>query len=119
MTHLHITSWVLGFILFIVAMMLYKQNNEKPAKIVHMILRLDYLLILYSGGGLLGNYLANSGMPILAEAITKGIAGIWLIAAMEMILVKIKKGKPTKGLWIQFVIATIIVMVLGFVRLPM
>ena len=41
MTHLHITSWVLGFILFIVAMMLYKQNNEKPAKIFHMSLRLD------------------------------------------------------------------------------
>lgn len=95
------------------------RENAKPAKILHMILRLDYLFLLYTGGSLLWNYIANSGMPILAEAITKGLAGIWLIAAMEMILVKKTKGKPTKSFWIQFWIAFIIVLVLGFVRLPM
>ncbi|MFD1850041.1 YisL family protein [Oceanobacillus bengalensis] len=117
MTHMHITSWVLGFILFIVAFVLLKQG--KNAKVVQMILRLDYLFILYTGGALLGDYISNSGMPILAEAITKGVAGVWLIAAMEMILVKSSKNKSVTGVWIQFVIALIIVMVLGFVRLPM
>lgn len=119
MTHMHITSWVLGFILFFVAYAMLNGGKGKPAKIVQMILRLDYLFILYTGGHLLGIYFGNIQMPLFAEAITKGLAGIWLIGAMEMILVKKAKGKTTKGAWIQFIIALIIVMVLGFVRLPM
>ncbi|RKQ31312.1 YisL family protein [Oceanobacillus halophilus] len=118
MTHMHITSWVLGFILFAVALVLLNQGKEKPAKIVQMILRLDYLFILYTGGDLIGGYFASIQMPLFAEAITKAVAGIWLIAAMELILVKKAKGKPVKSWWIQFIIALIIVMVLGFVRLP-
>ncbi|WP_085992762.1 DUF1516 family protein [Oceanobacillus senegalensis] len=119
MTHMHITSWVLGFILFIVVIALQNQGKAKPAKIVQMILRLDYLFILYTGGDLLGGYFASIQMPLFAEAITKAIAGIWLIAVMEMILVKKAKAKPAKAGWIQFVIALIIVLVLGFIRLPM
>ncbi|AXI08754.1 DUF1516 family protein [Oceanobacillus sp. 143] len=119
MTHMHITSWVLAIILLIIAIMLRKQGKAKPAKIVHMILRLDYLFILYTGGALLAMYFSNIVMPIFAEAMVKGLAGIWLIAAMEMILIKISKGKPTTSAWIQFVIALIIVLVLGFVRLPL
>ncbi|RLL45044.1 DUF1516 family protein [Oceanobacillus piezotolerans] len=117
-THMHITSWVLGFILFIIAYMLIKQGKQKQAKIVHMILRLDYLFILYTGGTLTANYIVNAQMPMLAEAITKALAGIWLIAAMEIILVKINKGKSAKSGWIQFIIALILVLILGFARLP-
>ncbi|WP_324609864.1 YisL family protein [Oceanobacillus damuensis] len=116
---MHITAWVLGFILFVAAMMMQKQRKAKPAKIIHMILRLVYLFILYTGGVLVWEYIQNSGMPILAEAITKGIAGIWIIAAMERILVKLSNGERTKGVWIEFWIALVIVLVLGFVRLPM
>jgi len=119
MTHMHITSWVLGLILLIIALVMYKQDKAKPAKIIHMILRLDYLFILITGGILVWDYIAGYEMPILAEAITKGVAGIWLIAAMEMILVKTSKGKSAKSPWIQLVIALIIVLVLGFFRLPM
>ncbi|MGJ9459355.1 YisL family protein [Oceanobacillus sp. CF4.6] len=119
MTHMHITAWVLGIILFFLAISMRDRDNAKAAKMLHMILRLVYLFILYTGGVLVWDYIANSGMPILAEAITKGLAGIWMIAAMEMILVKKSKGKPTKSFWIQFWIALIIVLVLGFVRLPM
>ncbi len=115
---MHITSWVLGFILFAVAIVLLNQGKEKPAKIVQMILRLDYLFVLYTGGALLALYFQNIQMPLFAEAITKGLAGLWLIAAMELILVKKAKGKPANSWWIQFVIALILVIVLGFVRLP-
>ena len=38
MLHMHVTSWILGLILFLVALFLYKQGNEKGGKIVHMIL---------------------------------------------------------------------------------
>ncbi|WP_066187028.1 MULTISPECIES: YisL family protein [Gracilibacillus] len=116
MTHLHITAWVLAVILLFVSYAMYKKGS-KAGKILHMILRLDYLLILYSGGDLIADYFigTNSYLP---EAIVKGVAGIWVIAAMEMILVKTAKSKPAKSFWIQFIIAFIIVLVLGFGRLP-
>ncbi|MBY7143079.1 YisL family protein [Virgibacillus sp. NKC19-3] len=114
-THLHVTSWVLAFILFAVAYILHKQGKAKGAKIVQMILRLDYLLILYSGGALLVNYF-NS--PMMGEAIFKGIAGIWAVLAMEMILVKMSRREPTKSWWIQAIIAVLITIILGFGRLP-
>ncbi|WP_163972007.1 YisL family protein [Oceanobacillus halotolerans] len=117
MTHMHITSWALALILFIIGLVMYKQGNNKPAKIIHMVLRLIYLLILYTGGDLIANYFGGS--DYMAEAIVKGLAGVWVIAAIEMILVKTKKDKPVKSWWIQLVIALVITLVLGFWRLPM
>ncbi|NBJ69189.1 MULTISPECIES: YisL family protein [Clostridia] len=116
-THLHITAWALGFILFVIAYVMYKKGNTKAGKIIHMILRLDYLLILYSGGELITPYF--NGGDLLPEAIVKGVAGIWMIVIMEMLLVRLPKQKPLKALWIQFIIAVLLLLVLGFVRLPM
>ena len=120
MLHMHVTSWILGIILLLVAVFLYKQGKAKGGKIVHMILRLVYLLIIFSGGYLLFDvYLANFSMPMGMEAITKGLAGIWVVGAMEMILVKTSKGKPAKSGWIQLLIALVLVLVLGYIRLPL
>ena len=123
-THLHITSWVLAIILMIITLVLYKQGKGKGGKIVHMILRLDYLLILYSGGALLSyllkhDFSASYGNSLLPEVIVKGLAGLWVIAVIELICVKTAKGKSTKGAWIQFVIAVLITLALGFGRLPL
>ncbi|WP_277678521.1 YisL family protein [Gracilibacillus dipsosauri] len=120
MTHLHITAWVLALILLVISYSMYKNGNNKVGKIIHMIVRLDYLLILYSGGSLFADY-ATAGLPefpLLGELIVKLIAGLWVISSIEMILVKASKQKPAKSFWIQFVIAFIIVLVLGFFRLP-
>lgn len=119
MTHMHITSWALGLILFLVALALYKKNSNKPATIVHMILRLVYLFIIVTGGLLTWDYIQGYGMPLLGEAIVKALAGLWIVVVMEGILVATKKGKAVTGKWIQFFIALIIVIVLGFFRLPM
>ncbi|ASK60828.1 hypothetical protein CFK37_00705 [Virgibacillus phasianinus] len=115
-THLHVTAWALAFILFIIVVLLNKSGKEKGAKILHMILRLDYLLILYSGGSLLANYFGGS--PMMGEAIFKGLAGLWAIFSMEMIAIKMPRNEPTKSFWIQLIIAVILTMVLGFGRLP-
>lgn len=115
-THLHITSWVLAFILFIVVLILNKKGKAKGAKIVQMILRLDYLLILYSGGELLAYYF-NTNM--VGEAIFKGLAGIWAIFALEMISLKSGRKEPTKSWWIQLIIAVVLTLILGFGRLPL
>ncbi|WP_010529906.1 YisL family protein [Lentibacillus jeotgali] len=113
-THLHVTSWVLAFILFIVIVILNKSGKAKGAKILQMILRLDYLLILYSGGTLLAAYFNG---PQMGEAIFKGLAGIWAIFAMEMISMKSGREEPTKSWWIQLVIAILLTLILGFGRL--
>ncbi|GAB4073936.1 YisL family protein [Barrientosiimonas marina] len=114
-THLHITSWVLAFILFAVVLILNKSGKTKGATIVQMILRLDYLLILFSGGQLLFAYFGNA---MMGEAIFKGLAGIWAILAMEMISLKSGREEPLKGWWIQLIIAVLLTLILGFGRLP-
>lgn len=115
-THLHVTAWVLALILLIVSLVLHKNGSRRGAKITHMILRLDYLIIILSGIDLLRHYFGGSMLP---EAIIKSVAGLWAIFAMEMILVRSGKGSSTKGAWIQLVIAFVIALALGFGRLPL
>ncbi|MFC4559225.1 YisL family protein [Virgibacillus kekensis] len=113
-THLHVTAWVLAFILFAIVVILNKSGKAKGAKITQMILRLDYLLILYSGGSLLAAYF---GGPQMGEAIFKALAGIWAIFAMEMISMKSGREEKTTSWWIQLAIAVILTLILGFGRL--
>lgn len=118
MAHLHITAWVLAIILLFVVTTFYKQGKAKPGKILHMILRLDYLILLYSGGSLLSNYMKFGAGSHMGELVIKVLAGLWTIVTIEMIAVRMNKGKPTKGWWIQFAVAAIIAILLGFLRLP-
>lgn len=114
MAHLHITAWVVAFILLFVVTSFYKQGKAKPGKILHMILRLIYLVILYSGGSLFASYSNYS-----VELFIKVIAGIWAIVAIELITVRTNKGEPTGAWWTQFVIMAAIAIILGFTRLPL
>jgi len=114
MTHLHITSWVLAFILLMIVTMFYKQQKNKPAKILHMILRLDYLLILFSGGHLFAAYPDYSAILFI-----KIIVGIWAIAAMEMVSVGMSKNRQVRGWVIQLVVVSLVAIYLGFFQLPM
>src|SRR5699024_12829907 len=95
-TNLIITSWLLSYIVLAVVVMLHKQGNAIAGKIVQMILRLDYLVILYSGGDLLAVYFNGEDTFL---AIIKALAGIWVIVAMEMIAVKTAKDKPVGSWW--------------------
>lgn len=114
MAHLHITGWVLAILLLFLVVNFYKQEKGSLGKILHMILRLDYLVILASGAILFFSYHQISG-----ELIVKVLAGLWTIVSIEMITVKTNKKAPTKSWWIQFVVAAIIAILLGFTRLPL
>lgn len=114
---MHITSWVLAFILLVLVIMLHRQGKKKASKVLHMILRLDFLFILYTGGTLFSYYLPSSDM--LPEVIVKVVAGLWAIIAMEMIALKVKKDLPSRSWMIQLIIASVIAIALGFGRLPM
>ena len=115
MIHIHVTTWFVTLVLFFVALYLLKAEKRKPLKIVQMVLRLFYLLVL--GTGL--HLLAAAYQFKVLDANIKGIVGLWIIFLMEFILTRGGKGKPTKVFWIQLVIALILVFYYGYVRLPL
>ena len=114
MIHVHITAWLLTLILFFVAISLNKSGKAKGVKIIQMILRVLYLLIIATGVGLL-----FSVYKIDVWYILKAVVGLWIIGLFEMILSRIIHKRRTSTFWIQFVVAWLLVLYLGFVKLPM
>lgn len=112
MTHAHISTWVVALILFVVAFILQKSGKEKGAKIVSMVLRVFYILIVTTGVLLLLE------INITGEYFLKAVVGVIVIGLMEMISVRTRKAKATKVLWILFALALAYVIYLGF-SMPM
>jgi hypothetical protein len=113
-THAHITAWVIALILFGAALVLHKGGNEKGRKMVQMILRIFYLLVLLTGILLFSKH--QSYNPGLYGA--KFLGGVIVIAMMEMILIRLAKNKGTGVFWAIFVIALAVTFILG-VKLPL
>lgn len=111
MTHFHVSAWTLAIVLFIITFFVMKSDREKPAKILHMIVRVFYILILATGADLLRIYFTNDvwGAPIL-----KAIIGILVIGFMEMILIRTKKSKSTGMFWGLWVVSLIAVFFMGY-----
>lgn len=107
-THLHITAWFIGIILFLIGAL-------KPNKGLHMALRVIYLLIIVTGGALFikamefGQNL-NYGIKL--------ILGVLVIGMMEMILVRRSKDRPATAFWVLFAIFLFLTLFYGF-KLPM
>jgi hypothetical protein len=108
-TDLHITTWVIAIILFFVALAM------KNPKVIHMILRVFYILIIVSGVALFIKGM-DFGQGMLYGL--KFLAGILVIGMMEMSLVKKKKGKPFTTFVVLFFVFFLIALFLGF-KLPM
>ncbi|MEH7108236.1 YisL family protein [Bacillus sp. JJ1764] len=114
MIHGHVTAWALALILFFVALSLHKSGKTKGFKVIQMILRVLYLLIIASGVGLLFMVYKIDIWYIL-----KAVAGLWIIGLFEMILSRIANNRRTSIFWIQFIVAWLLVLYLGFDKLPM
>jgi len=108
MTHMHITAWVLAVILLIVATVQLKKGNQKAYKIAHMILRIDYLLIIASG------IVMITTTKLTGDYAGKAILGVIVIGLTEMLLVKMNKGKPVKGISIALAAFFVVVVAFGF-----
>lgn len=111
MIHLHITAWLIAVVLLFVTVSMYEKGK---GTVPHMIMRLMYLVIIFSGIMLFMSYASHS-----FELAIKLIVGLWAIVAMELTSVKAKKGKSTRAGWTQFWIAFILTLILGFGRLPL
>lgn len=107
-THLHITTWVIGVVLFVIAAM-----GAKPNKGLHMALRLFYILIIISGAAL---FFKHQGIDNMMYGI-KFLMGILTIGMMEMTLVKKAKGQAYNLFMILFAVFLFITLFLGF-KLP-
>lgn len=109
-THLHITTWVIALVLFLVAAL-----GSSKSKGIHMALRLFYILIIITGGALFIEAMSfDQGMLYGI----KFLLGILVIGMMEMILVRQSKNKKTSTFWILFAIFLFAVLFMGF-KLPM
>jgi hypothetical protein len=106
--HSHITAWLIAFVLFFVVIGLNSRGKQKGSKIVSMILRSFYILILLTGTMLLVNYANITTLLILKAAV-----GVWVIGALEMILMKSKKKELKIGSWFQLIVAFSLVLYLG------
>ena len=110
-THLHMTTWVVGLVLFFIAAF-----SAKKLTGVHMTLRVVYILIIISGTALFLEYRdmiasMNDGSGMTYDM--KFMFGILLIGFMEMVLVRKNKGKSTAIVWALFAISLIAVLYLG------
>lgn len=110
-THLHITTWVIGIVLFLVAA--FMNRESKGRKIVHMILRLFYVLIIISGLALFIEWSSSDAM----QYGLKFLFGLLTIGMMEMVLIRSKKQKSVTLFWVLFVVFLFVTMFFGF-KLP-
>lgn len=110
-THLHITTWVIGLILFAVAAIM--THGSKGRKITHMILRLFYILILVTGGALFFEYSSADAM----QYGLKFLFGLLTIGMMEMVLVRSAKNKSVTLFWILLAVFLFVTLYYGF-KLP-
>lgn len=108
MTHMHLTAWVLAVILLIVATVQLKKGNQKAYKTTHMILRIDYLLIIASGIDMIAR------TKLTGDYAGKAILGVIVIGLTEMLLVKMNKGKPVKGISIALAAFFVVIVAFGF-----
>lgn len=113
-THAHITTWGIALILFIIALILHVKGNKVGFKVTQMILRVFYILVIITGGLL---FIHNQSINPAMYGV-KLLGGLLVLGFMEMILIRLSKGKRTGMFWILFIIFLLIVLYLGL-KLPL
>jgi hypothetical protein len=104
----HAGSWAILVLLFLIAFLLAKGGKAKGAKIVGMVLRLFYIIMLVSGAGMLFGY----GFPIMY--IVKAVLAVLMIGMMEMIVGRTKRKESTGMFWIILIVLLALVVLMGY-----
>ncbi|CAM3825250.1 YisL family protein [Alkalicoccus chagannorensis] len=110
--HSHSLFWLVSVVLFVLIAVFYRSGRAKPAKIMHMVLRVFYILLLITG-------IAMIIMNPYWATVVKGMLAFWLIFVMELIATRSGKGTlqgtQKTVFWIQFIVALVVVLIFGFV----
>lgn len=121
MIHLHLTTIIIAVILYVIALVFYMKDSPNNAgKMSHMILRADYIFLIFSG---LLVYIQNmegisasDGHMMYGLKVLFGIAAVGL---MEVSLVRANKNASApKGLTVAAIVIVIITIALG-IYLPL
>ncbi|WP_026675505.1 DUF1516 family protein [Alkalihalobacterium bogoriense] len=109
----HAGSWAITLLLFFIAYLLIVTNKDKAGKIVHMILRLFYVIMIVTGGWLLFAWYLSE-----LTFIIKALLALALIYFMEVILTRAKKKNLDRKVkmyhWLQFGVTALLVVLIGF-----
>ncbi|MGJ9382586.1 DUF1516 family protein [Salipaludibacillus sp. CF4.18] len=109
--HSHSLFWFISIVLFILTVILLFFGKFSMAKVIQMILRVLYILVLTTGVFLII-------MNIWWGSILKGLLSFWLIYVMELISNRMAKKQLTSKkkvfFWLQFFIAITVVLYIGF-----
>jgi predicted tellurium resistance membrane protein TerC len=90
---------------------LIKAGKGKAGKILHMIVRLFFVIMLITGAGMLVYW------QFAFLFIVKGVLAIVLIYAMEMLLTRTSKGtigQQARIYWIVFITCLVLVALIGY-----
>lgn len=107
---MHAGSWAIMILLFLVAYFLYRWGKPKGSKIVYMIVRLFYIIMVASGVAML---IQNAQLSYMIKA----VLAIMMIGIMEVIMGKTKRKEQTGSFWVVFVILAVAVVTLGYLKL--
>ncbi|WP_408868911.1 DUF1516 family protein [Brochothrix campestris] len=112
---IHASSWAILIVLLIAAAMLYSNKVIKVGTIVHMILRLMYVVMLVSGCGMLFLAIDNSGMNSFTWTfLGKAVLAIAMMGVSEMLLIRIKKQKTSLVMWIVDIVLLVAILGIAF-----
>ena len=115
---MHIASWALTIILYVIAFYIFQKQGPTPMfKPLQMALRVFMLLTLFSGFWLLiQEFMVLAMVESNHMLLTlKMLCGIAVVALMEVSIAKRKKHEASHGLFWATIILIIITMSLGII----
>ncbi|CAM4250020.1 DUF1516 family protein [Lacicoccus alkaliphilus] len=121
MIHLHLTTIVIAVILYVIALVFYMKDSPNNAgKMSHMILRADYIFLIFSGLLVyvqnMEGISASDGHMMYGIKVLLGIAAVGL---MEMSLIRANKSTSApKGMTIAAVALIVVTIGVG-IYLPL
>ncbi|GAA4708426.1 DUF1516 family protein [Brevibacillus fulvus] len=107
--HAHVGAWEAAFVLYIIAYILVRLRQNRIAKILHMILRLLFVIIVVSGLWMLFAYMAGE-----VRYYIKGILGLVTIGLIEMTMGRATKGKANLSFFILSLVLFVLVILIGY-----
>lgn len=112
-TYTHMISWFILLFLFFFVLIMHKGSKER--KILHMIIRFMYVIVIITGGAL---YLLMMNSDLSFVYMLKVIAGIAFIALAEITIIRANKSKKYQIPFLLSLAMIFLMMILGY-YLPM
>ncbi|MBI5975296.1 YisL family protein [Staphylococcus canis] len=112
--NLHIISWVILAILFFAAYQNFssKQGPTPLFKSLHMATRLFMVFVLITGFWLIMQAFTSADSNHMLLTL-KMVAGLVVVALMEVTLTRKKKAKPSRNLFVWTWIVLVVTVILG------